>query len=95
MLAATNEHPDDVQAWLNLGQGYLRIAQWPLARRSFEHADRLSHGTSADALNGLGETIVYENNASAGGGSVAPYLNGRCSWTRTRRRRCFTRAFRC
>jgi len=64
LLVATNEHPDDVQAWLNLGQGYLRIAQWPLARRSFQHADRLSHGTSADALNGLGETIVYENNTS-------------------------------
>ncbi len=64
LLAATNEHPDDVHAWLELGQGYLRIAQWPLARRSFQHADRLSHGTSADALNGLGETIIYENDTS-------------------------------
>ncbi len=64
LLAATNDHPDDVRAWLDLGQGYLRIAQWPLARRSFQHADRLSHGTSADALNGLGETIVYENDSS-------------------------------
>ncbi len=64
LLAATNEHPDDVRAWLDLGQGYLRIAQWPLARRSFQHADRLSHGSSADALNGLGETIVYENDTS-------------------------------
>jgi len=64
LLAATNDHPDDVHAWLDLGQGYLRIAQWPLARRSFQHADRLSHGTSADALNGLGETIVYENDSS-------------------------------
>ena len=64
LLAATNDHPDEVRAWLDLGQGYLRIAQWPLARRSFQHADRLSHGTSADALNGLGETIVYENDSS-------------------------------
>jgi cytochrome c-type biogenesis protein CcmH len=64
LLAATNDHPDDVRAWLDLGQGYLRIAQWPLARRSFQHADRLSHGTSADALNGLGETIVYENDTT-------------------------------
>ena len=67
LLDATNERPDDVRAWLELGQGYLRISQWPLARRSFQHADRLSHGTSADALNGLGETIVYEND----GGRVA------------------------
>jgi cytochrome c-type biogenesis protein CcmH len=64
LLAATNEHPDDVHAWLDLGQGYLRISQWPLARRSFQHADQLSHGSSADALNGLGETIVYENDTS-------------------------------
>ncbi len=67
LLDATNKRPDDVRAWLELGQGYLRISQWPLARRSFQHADRLSHGTSADALNGLGETIVYEND----GGRVA------------------------
>lgn len=66
LLAATNAHPDDVQAWVNLGQGYMRITQWPLARRSFQHADRLSHGTNVDALNGLGETIVFEsNNAQA------------------------------
>jgi cytochrome c-type biogenesis protein CcmH len=64
LLAATNEHPNDVHAWLDLGQGYLKVAQWPLARRSFQHADRLSHGTSAEALNGLGETIVYENDSS-------------------------------
>lgn len=66
LLAATRDHPDEVRAWLDLGQGYLRISQWPLARRSFQHADRLSHGTSADALNGLGETIVYENDSTRG-----------------------------
>lgn len=64
LLATTNDRPDDVRAWLDLGQGYLRIGQWPLARRSFQHADRLSHGTSAEALNGLGETIVYENDGT-------------------------------
>jgi len=62
LLAATEERPDDIQAWLNLGRGYLRIAQWPLARRSFEHADRLSQGHSADALGGLAESMVLENN---------------------------------
>ncbi len=61
LLAATQDKPEDVQAWLNLGRGYLRITQWPLARRSFEHADRLSKGGNAAALAGIGETIVFEN----------------------------------
>jgi cytochrome c-type biogenesis protein CcmH len=66
LLAATNKYPDDVEVWIRLGQGYLRISQWPLARRIFQHADRLSHGTNVDALNGLGEVIVFEqNNAQA------------------------------
>jgi cytochrome c-type biogenesis protein CcmH len=71
LLAATNDRPDDVQAWLNLGQGYLRIAQWPLARRSFQHADRLSHGTSAAALSGMGEAIVYANNSAESADAAA------------------------
>jgi cytochrome c-type biogenesis protein CcmH len=64
LLAATQDKPDDIQAWLNLGRGYLRITQWPLARRSFQHADRLSKGGNAAALAGLGETIVFENSGS-------------------------------
>jgi cytochrome c-type biogenesis protein CcmH len=62
LLAVTQDKPEDVQAWLNLGRAYLRITQWPLARRSFQHADRLSNGGNAAALAGLGETIVFENN---------------------------------
>jgi len=61
LLAATDAKPDDVQAWLELGRGYMRIQQWPLARRSFQHADRLSQGRNADALGGLAETAVFEN----------------------------------
>ena len=64
LLAATQDKPEDVQAWLNLGRGYLRITQWPLARRSFQHADRLSKGGNAAALAGIGETIVFENRGS-------------------------------
>jgi cytochrome c-type biogenesis protein CcmH len=62
LLAAAQQHPDEAQGWVNLGRGYLRIAQWPLARRSFQRADRLSHGGNAAALSGLAETIVFENN---------------------------------
>lgn len=64
LLAATDARPEDVQAWLNLGRGYLRIEQWPLARRSFQHADRLSQGRNAEALGGLAETMVFESNGN-------------------------------
>jgi cytochrome c-type biogenesis protein CcmH len=32
-----------------------------LARRSFQHADHLGHGSNAAALSGLGETLLFEN----------------------------------
>jgi cytochrome c-type biogenesis protein CcmH len=64
LLAATQDKPEDVQAWLDLGRAYLRITQWPLARRSFQHADRLSKGTNSAALAGLAETIVFENSGN-------------------------------
>jgi cytochrome c-type biogenesis protein CcmH len=71
LLAATDEHPDDVQAWLNLGRAYLGIQQWPLARRSFQHADRLSNGSNAAALSGLGQTLIFENNGTETEASTA------------------------
>jgi cytochrome c-type biogenesis protein CcmH len=67
LLRATVEHPEDLQAWLSLGGAYLKIQQWPLARRSFQHADHLGHGNNATALSGLGETILFEN-----GGNETP-----------------------
>ena len=30
LLEAANAHPDDANAWLQLGQAYLRVEQWPL-----------------------------------------------------------------
>ena len=67
LLRATVEHPEDLQAWLDLGRAYLKIEQWPLARRSFQHADHLGHGSNAAALSGLGETLLFEN-----GGNETP-----------------------
>ena len=64
LLTATQEHADDAQAWLNLGRAYLRVGQLPLARRSFEHADRASNGKNAAALSGLAQVIVFEHNGS-------------------------------
>ncbi|MBS0388351.1 MAG: tetratricopeptide repeat protein, partial [Proteobacteria bacterium] len=64
LLAATQDHPDDAQGWLNLGRAYLQAGQLPLAQRSFGHADRASGGRSAAALAGLAQVIVFENNGS-------------------------------
>lgn len=64
LLVATQDHPDDAEAWLSLGRAYLRAAQYPLARRSFEHADRATNGRSAAALSGLAQVIVFENNGT-------------------------------
>jgi cytochrome c-type biogenesis protein CcmH len=62
LILATQRHPDDVSAWLELGRGYLRANQWALARRSYRRADTLSAGRSAPALAGLAQTIMFENN---------------------------------
>lgn len=64
LLAATQAHPDDAQAWLNLGRAYLRAGQFPLAQRSFQHADHASGGRSAAALAGLAQVIVFENDGN-------------------------------
>ena len=64
LTSATSQNPQDIQAWLNLGRAYLRIQQWPLARRSFQRADTLGQGKNAAALSGLAETIVFENNGT-------------------------------
>lgn len=64
LVAATTAHPDDLQTWLDLGRGYLRLEQWALARRAYQRADRSSQGTSAAALSGLGEIMIFENDGN-------------------------------
>ena len=64
LLAATQAHPDDAQAWLDLGRAYLRAGQLPLAQRSFQHADHASGGRSAAALAGLAQVLVFANNGN-------------------------------
>ncbi len=73
LLQATQHDPDDVQAWLRLGSGYLRANQWPLARRSFRRADSLAGGRSAEALVGLAQTVEYENDGVATDEALALY----------------------
>ena len=51
----TDRHPEDLTAWLKLGNDYLRLEQYEAARRSFERASRLGGARSAPALAGLAE----------------------------------------
>ncbi|HUK03145.1 MAG TPA: hypothetical protein VLW26_12775 [Steroidobacteraceae bacterium] len=62
-----NSNPDDVEGWLLLGRSYVAMEQGPLAARAYERADRLAHGTNAEALIGLAEALTIEDdNALAG-----------------------------
>jgi|GEM_PF-927640 len=73
LLRATQEHPNEISGWLELGRNYLRANQWALARRSFRRADTLAEGRSAMALVGLAQTVVYENNGTETDASIELY----------------------
>src|SRR4051812_18184522 len=59
--------PDDLQGWLMLGRSYLALEQFPLAIRAYQRADRLANGTNAEAIIGVGESLVAENSAQLEG----------------------------
>lgn len=49
--------PDDKPGWLQLGQSYLVLGQFPMAARAYERADRLAAGTDATAVLGWAEAL--------------------------------------
>jgi len=55
------KNPDDLNGWLVLGRSYSVLGQYPLAVRSFERADHLAGGKSADALVGEAEALILED----------------------------------
>jgi cytochrome c-type biogenesis protein CcmH len=61
---ATTDRPNDLSAWLQLGQAYLLGEQLAPAQRAFERANRIAGGRNADALSGLGETIALGNDSA-------------------------------
>jgi cytochrome c-type biogenesis protein CcmH len=63
---ATEEHPDNLINWLQLGQAYSQIEQFSLARSAFERANRLAAGTSAEALSGMAETMALAGDGGSG-----------------------------
>ena len=50
--------PNDLSAWLALGEAYGFNAQYRLALRAYDHANTLANGNNAVALAGLGEALL-------------------------------------
>ncbi|MET0291003.1 MAG: hypothetical protein ABW136_01480 [Steroidobacteraceae bacterium] len=50
--------PEDLNGWLLLGRSYAQLGQYPLSSKAYRRADRLAEGRSADALAGLGESLL-------------------------------------
>jgi cytochrome c-type biogenesis protein CcmH len=55
------KEPDDLDGWLMLGRSYVVLQQLPLAMRAYGRADRLAGGANAEALIGLGEVLVMQD----------------------------------
>jgi cytochrome c-type biogenesis protein CcmH len=53
--------PDDVEGWLTLGRSHNAIGQYPLAIRAFQRADRLQGGRNAEAVLGIAEAMMMQN----------------------------------
>jgi cytochrome c-type biogenesis protein CcmH len=53
--------PDDVEGWLTLGRSHNAIGQHPLAIRAFQRADRLQGGRNAEAVLGIAEALMLQN----------------------------------
>jgi cytochrome c-type biogenesis protein CcmH len=59
--------PNDVNGWLLLGRSYIVLEQYPLALRSYQRADRLAGGKSAEALVGEAESLTMSNESALDG----------------------------
>lgn len=55
------QEPDNLEGWLMLGRSYTALEQFPLAARAYQRADRLANGRNAEAVIGLGETLVAQD----------------------------------
>jgi cytochrome c-type biogenesis protein CcmH len=53
--------PDNLEGWLMLGRSYTALEQFPLAARAYQRADRLAKGQNAEAVIGLGESLVAQD----------------------------------
>ncbi len=60
-------HPEDLNGWLLLGRSYSVLQETPLAVRAYERANQLAKGENVDALLGLAEALVAEDDSQLAG----------------------------
>ena len=60
-------NPDDLNGWLLLGRSYSVLQETPLAIRAYERANSLGKGENVDALMGLAEALIAQDEAQLAG----------------------------
>ena len=60
-------NPDDLDGWLLLGRSYTVLQETPLAVRAYERANALAKGNNVDALLGLAEALIAEDDTQLAG----------------------------
>jgi cytochrome c-type biogenesis protein CcmH len=53
--------PENLQGWLQLGDKYSELEQFPLAARAYQRADSLADGRNVGAIIGLAESLLAIN----------------------------------
>jgi cytochrome c-type biogenesis protein CcmH len=61
--------PGKIEDWLQLGQSYSVLEQYPLAIRAYQRADRMANGANVEAIIGTAESMVALDSSSLGGGA--------------------------
>jgi cytochrome c-type biogenesis protein CcmH len=51
-------HPQDAAGWVELGQAYAELGEFPLALRAYQRANRIDSNGNAMALSGIGEAMM-------------------------------------
>lgn len=64
LLQDTERNPQDLSAWIELARNYEQIQQFPLALRAWQRANEVAQGKNAEALAGIGESIMAIGDAS-------------------------------
>jgi cytochrome c-type biogenesis protein CcmH len=73
LVRRLEKSPNDLEGWLMLGRSYAVLEQYPLAVRAYQRADRLADGKNAEALVGMAEALVIQDDSQLVG-TAGQYL---------------------